>query len=264
VVMLHGNPTWSYYFRHLVLGLQDDYRCIVPDHIGMGLSEKPRDGKYRFTLEQRVDDLEVLLDRLNIDEKMTLVLHDWGGMIGMAYAARHPEHIKRLILLNTGAFHLPTEKSLPWQIAVCRLPIIGQWITQGLNAFCRGAVDDCVSRVTLSPKVAEAYLWPYNSWRNRMAVDRFIQDIPLSVHEPAYELISQVQSQLSQFAKCPTLLAWGMQDFVFDESFLNKWLTYLPNAQVHRFEDAGHYVLEDTKTQIVPMIREFLDKTAYA
>src|SRR5207244_932922 len=110
VVMLHGNPSWSFYYRRLVLGLRDSYRVIVPYHIGCGLSDKPDDASYRYTLEQRVRDLQALLDHLAIDGEITLVLHDWGGMIGMTYATRHPERIRRLVVLNTGAFHLPDAK----------------------------------------------------------------------------------------------------------------------------------------------------------
>src|SRR5512137_1165151 len=95
VVMLHGNPTWSFYYRNLVLALRDKYRCIVPDHIGCGMSDKPGDDRYDYTLQSRVDDLEALLDSLGVTNGITLVVHDWGGMIGMAYATRHPERIKR-------------------------------------------------------------------------------------------------------------------------------------------------------------------------
>src|SRR5512137_1488563 len=99
VVMIHGNPSWSFYYRNLVLALRDRYRCIVPDHVGCGLSAKPGDDRYDYTLPRRVDDLERLIDHLGLMEKITLVLHDWGGMIGMAYALRHPGRIGRLVLL---------------------------------------------------------------------------------------------------------------------------------------------------------------------
>ena len=95
VVMVHGNPSWSFYYRKLVNALRDNYRCIVPDHIGMGLSDKPDDETYNFTLDQRVDDLESLLDHLGITENITLVVHDWGGMIGLAYSTRHPNPCRR-------------------------------------------------------------------------------------------------------------------------------------------------------------------------
>ncbi len=156
VVMVHGNPSWSFYYRKLVLALRDNYRCIVPDHIGMGLSDKPDDETYNFTLDQRTDDLESLLDHLGITENITLVVHDWGGMIGMAYATRHPERIKRLVILNTSAFHLPNGKSVPWQLKLSRIPVVGALLNQGLNIFARAAVKQCVTRNPMSPEVAAA------------------------------------------------------------------------------------------------------------
>ena len=120
VVMLHGNPTWSFYYRHLIDSLRGSYRVIVPDHIGCGLSDKPDDSRYTYTLASRVDDLERLLDHLGLDRDLTLIMHDWGGMIGMAYAARHPERIARLVVSNTAAFHKPASKPLPRALAICR------------------------------------------------------------------------------------------------------------------------------------------------
>ncbi len=113
VVMLHGNPSWSFYWRKLVLGLRDRYRCIVPDHIGMGLSEKPGDDKYQYTLQSRVDDLEALLAHLGITGPVTLAVHDWGGMIGFGWALARSDRVKRLVILNTAAFPLPAAKAMP-------------------------------------------------------------------------------------------------------------------------------------------------------
>jgi len=140
VVMVHGNPSWSFYFRKMILGLREDRRCIAPDHIGMGLSDKPDDSLYEYTLKTRVDNLEILLDQLDITKNITLILHDWGGMIGSAYAVRHPERVKRLIILNTAAFRLPVNTPLPWQLKLARTPVIGEILVQGLNVFSIGAV----------------------------------------------------------------------------------------------------------------------------
>ena len=120
VVMLHGNPSWSYYWRHLVLALRDKYRCIVPDHVGMGLSDKPDDAAYRYTLQSRVDDLDALLDKLGVTGPVTLAVHDWGGMIGMGWAMRHAERVKRWVVLNTAMFPLPDAKPMPWQLSLGR------------------------------------------------------------------------------------------------------------------------------------------------
>ena len=257
LVMLHGNPTWSFYYRNLVLGLRDAYRTIVPDHIGCGLSDKPDDLKYEYSLRRRVADLETLLDHLELRENLTLVLHDWGGMIGMAFAHRHPERIKRLVLLNTAAFPLPTTTSLPWSLWWCRTPLIGPLLVRGVNAFSRGALRYCV-RNPLPSEVRNGYLAPYDSWRNRIAVLRFVQDIPLSPGERGYDLVQEVAEGLHRFAALPTLICWGEHDFVFDRHFLDEWRRRFPAAEVHSFPDAGHYVLEDAGAEILPLLRDFL------
>src|SRR5947209_19836323 len=138
VVMVHGNPTWSFYYRGLVDGLRDSYRTIVPDHIGCGLSDKPDDSRYDYTLESRIADREALLDHLGLDRGLTLVVHDWGGAIGLGYATRHPERVSRLVILNTAAFHLPKTKAFPWPLWLCRDTPLGAFLVRGLNAFCRG------------------------------------------------------------------------------------------------------------------------------
>lgn len=257
LVMLHGNPTWSFYYRNLVLGLRDKYRVVVPDHIGCGLSDKPDDSRYEYSLRQRVTDLESLLDRLELQNNLTLILHDWGGMIGMAFAHRHPERIKRLVILNTAAFPLPQGKRLPWSLWWCRTPLIGPLLVRGFNAFCRGAARYCV-RKPMPAEVRNAYLAPYDSWRNRIAVLRFVQDIPLTATDRGFDLVKEVADDLHRFASLSMLICWGEQDFVFDHFFLDEWRRRFPQAEVHVFPDAGHYVLEDAGTEILPLIRDFL------
>jgi len=258
VLMVHGNPTWSFYFRRLILALRGSYRAVAPDHIGCGLSDKPDDAHYHYTLTQRVADLEAVVEELELGEAITLVLHDWGGMIGMAFAARHPSRIARLILLNTAAFHLPSGKRLPWQLRLARSPLLGALLVRGLNAFVAGAVRTAVRRGPLDAEIRAAYRAPYDSWRNRIAVHRFVQDIPLAPRDESYELVSQVAERLPSFTGIPSLICWGMQDFVFDESFLQTWRRYLPHAEVHRFVDAGHWVLEDAADEILLLVTRFL------
>lgn len=258
IVMLHGNPSWSFYYRKLVLALRHQYRCIVPDHIGMGLSDKPHKGKYDFHFTQRANDLAALLDKLHINDNITLVMHDWGGMIGMTWASRFPGSVRRLIILNTAAFHLPAEKKLPLSIRLGRIPLINKIMCQGFNAFCRGAVKYCVSRHPMPAEVATAYLAPYNNWGNRLAVRKFVEDIPIDSQDRGYDTITEVESNLNQFSATPMLICWGMKDFVFDGTFLNEWTHRFPNAELHRFEDAGHYVLEDAADDIIPLISQFL------
>ncbi len=221
VIMIHGNPSWSFYYRHLFTALIDKYHCIVPDHIGMGLSDKPANGEYNFTLKQRVDDLDTLLSSLNVDNKLTLIVHDWGGMIGMAYATRYPDKIKRLVISNTAGFHIPKDKQIPWQLKLSRTPIIGSLLIRGLNAFCRGGVIQCVTRQEMSNDVKNAYLAPSDSWVNRLSVLRFVEDIPLDKKHVSYDMVDNVDNNLQQFSNLPMLICWGLNDFVFDRHYLD-------------------------------------------
>ncbi len=260
VVMVHGNPTWSFYFRNLVLALRDSYRCIVPDHIGCGLSDKPPVTAYDYSLKSRVNDLEALLDHLGLRENITLVVQDWGGMIGMAYAARHPERIKRIVATNTGAFPLPKSKPFPWSLWLGRNTRLGAWLILKKNAFCRVAAKWCVTRRKLPPEVREMYLKPYDTPEHRVAVLKFVQTIPLSERDPGYDIVRDTALSLSKFARVPTLLLWGMKDFVFDRHFLADWQRYFPHAETHTWPDCGHYLLEDAGEEAIPMVREFLTK----
>jgi cis-3-alkyl-4-acyloxetan-2-one decarboxylase len=258
VVMLHGNPTWGYYYRNLVGALRGRFRCIVPDHIGCGFSDKPQPPRYDYSLGSRIDDLTDLLVHLNVRENVTLVVHDWGGMIGMAWAARHVDAVKRLVILNSAAFHLPKAKRFPFRLWLGRNTRLGGWLIRSRNLFCRHAADVGVKRKPLPPDVREWYLMPYDSWENRVAVLRFVQTIPLKAGDPGYEIVSNVEAALPKFADKPALICWGMKDFVFDRHFLEEWDRRLPRAEVHRFADCGHYILEDAADEVIPLIERFL------
>lgn len=258
VLMLHGNPSWSYYWRKLVLGLRDGYRCIVPDHVGMGLSDKPGDKAYRYTLQSRVDDLEALVTQLDLGEKITLAVHDWGGMIGFGWALKHAHRIKRLVILNTAAFPLPRDKPMPWQLKLGREYNLGALAIRGFNAFAAGAARQGVVR-PMPEDVRRAYVAPYDSWKNRISTLRFVQDIPLGPRDRAWSLVEAAAKALPDYADRPAFIGWGLADFVFDHHFLDGFTRALPNAEVQAFEDAGHYVLEDKAEVLVPAIRRFLD-----
>ena len=263
VVMVHGNPSWSFYYRNLVKNLSKDHQCIVPDHIGCGLSDKPSDDEYDYTLTKRIDDLEALLDHLDVNSNITLVVHDWGGMIGLGYAARHPERIKRLVVLNTAAFHMPSSKSFPFALWLGRNTTIGSILVRGFNAFSGLASVIGVKRKPMAKEVRQAYVAPFNSWTNRISTLRFIQDIPLKPHHRNYQLVSDIAANLANFEKLPMLICWGLKDFVFDKHFLAEWQQRFPNAEVHAFDDCGHYILEDASDEVVPLINDFLIKTEF-
>ncbi len=264
LVMVHGNPSWSFFWRKLVAGLSDSYRTVAPDHVGMGLSDKPGDESYRYTLGSRVDDLEALLEHLEIRSDITLVLHDWGGMIGLAFAARHPERVKRLVLTNTAGFLLPEGRGLPWQLWLIKhLPFAVP--VRGFNAFCRGALSLCSTRPgRMTAQIKAAYLAPYDSWANRIAVHRFVQDIPMRKGDPAWDLVKGVEGYLEALRGLPVQILWGERDFVFDQHFLAEWRRRLPEAEFHTFPDCGHYLLEDAHEEVTPLVRDFLARNPLA
>jgi haloalkane dehalogenase len=256
IVMVHGNPTWSFYFRDLIRALRSTHRVVAPDHVGCGLSDKPSDDAYDYRFATRVDDLDALLDHIGVNEKVTLIVHDWGGMIGTAWACRHPERVERLVILNTAAFRLPATTSFPWALAFAR-SALGGFLIRAFNAFSFGATMTCTTR-RLPPLVRAAYRAPYDSWAHRIATQRFVQDIPLSPGEPSWGPVVAVEESLPKLAGKPMLLIWGERDFVFDNHFRDEWVRRFPLARLVSFPDGGHYIMEDATEEIVALVREFV------
>ena len=252
VVMVHGNPTWSYYYRHVISQLATSHRVIAIDHLGCGLSDKPQE--YPYCLQQHRDNLQALLDHLRID-RYALMVHDWGGAIGMGCAVNHPEKIERIVILNTAAFR---SRRIPLRIRICRWPGIGRFIVQGLNGFAWPAQFMAVTK-PLATEAAKAYLKPYDSWANRVAINAFVRDIPLSAAHPSYALLTEIEEGLARLRTpaIPKLILWGGQDFCFNRFFFDEWCERFPEANRHYFADGGHYILEDKRAEIAPLLQDF-------
>ena len=252
VLMLHGNPTWSFYYRNLLNELvAAGFRCVVPDHIGCGLSDQPE--VYDYTLKRRIDDVARLIDHLGISS-FSLVVHDWGGAIGCGLAGRRPAALEKLVLLNTAAYH---SKRIPMRIALVKLPVLGPLIIRGLNGFAGPAVNMSVVR-PLSKAVRRGFLWPYRSWSRRVAVWNFVKDIPLRASHPSYAELTEVEKGLDQLQAKPVKLVWGGKDFCFNHLFFQRWQEIFPDAEAHYHKDCGHYVLEDGGLGVWEEIRSFL------
>ena len=255
LLFLHGNPTWSFYYRNLIQNFQGRYRCVAPDHIGCGFSDKPQD--YDYTLSTHIDNLENLVDFLGL-KNITLVVHDWGGAIGMGLAVRKPELIKRLVLFNTASF-LSTD--IPLRIGLCRMPLLGTILIRYLNLFVRGVLRFGLKRrKRLKKNVRAGYLAPYDTFENRIANLKFVQDIPMEQAVPSYSVIQCIERNLKQFDGYPILIIWGSEDFCFNVKFLNKWREIFPRAEVREVYNAGHLVVEDASDEIIPWIEGFLRK----
>ncbi|MGI9515607.1 MAG: alpha/beta fold hydrolase [Pirellulaceae bacterium] len=255
VLMVHGNPTWSFYYRHLVNQLSPTHRAIAVDHIGCGLSEKPRDLPY--TLDLRIQHLREFVDQLDLRD-ITLLVHDWGGAIGLGAALEDLSRYRRFVIFNTGAFPPPY---FPWRIRICRAPVLGKFGVQGLNLFARAAIRMATGqRGGLPDDVAHGLLAPYDSWNNRRAIHEFVTDIPVRPAQPTWQRLEQIESGLTQLQDFPVKLLWGMRDWCFRPECLRKFQALLPNAETREFEQAGHYVVEDARDDVIAEVQDFLSR----
>jgi cis-3-alkyl-4-acyloxetan-2-one decarboxylase len=260
VVMVHGNPSWCWLYRDLIAALKSKYRCIAPDHIGMGLSDRPDDSRYQYTLDSRVADFTAFMERIVPTGPVTLVVHDWGGAIASAWAVRNPDRVRRMVVLNTAAFPMLAGKRLPATLRLVRNTRFGAFLVERFNAFAVGAARTSTAR-RLSGKARAAFVAPYDSPIARRAVLRFVQDIPLTESDPAYATLAETGKGLQLLADKPMMILWGLRDFVFDRDYFEEWCRRFPKAEAIGFADAGHYILEDVGPTIVPRIEDFLART---
>ncbi len=251
ILMVHGNPTWSFYYRNLIKEFSATHRCIVPDHVGMGLSDKP-DG-YVYSIRNHIANLSKLVEELDL-RNVTLVVHDWGGPIGFGTALNSPERFKRFVVFNTSVFQGP----MPPSIGMCRIPGLGPLIINGLNGFIRvGLIRAIADRERMAGAVGEGYLAPYDSWANRGAQKAFIDEIPMAESHPNWKLLSELDSGVSIFKDKPMVMIWGEQDFCFTPWYRQGMQERFPDAEVHPFDDAAHFVVEDAHERIIPLVHDF-------
>jgi haloalkane dehalogenase len=288
LLFVHGNPTWSFHWRRLILALRDRYRCVAPDHIGCGLSDKPR---VRLRLWHHFDHLTSLVSTLDL-RRVTLVAQDWGGAIGLATMLGMSRRLERIILFNTGAFP-PTY--IPWRIRVCRAPILGRFAVQAGNLFSRAALRMTLARLPrLEPAVSAGYLAPYDSWDHRRAVygfvrdiprrprrwilrkieeferetdvlprdrNEYIDDLPVSNWFETWRTLAAIERHLPSLADRPAALIWGMRDWCFRPDCLERFVKAWPQAEVHRLADVGHWVMEDAPEDSLAIVEKFLAET---
>jgi haloalkane dehalogenase len=238
VVMVHGNPTWSFFYRNVVLALRGTVRCIAPDHLGCGLSDKPQD--YDYTLPNHIRNLTALLDSLKL-KRVHLIVHDWGGPIGLGAMLPWGDGLGKVVILNTAAF---ADTVIPARIRFCRIPGIGEFVVRGLNGFAGPAAWMSVTK-PLSDPVKRGFLFPYDSWASRIAVHRFVLDIPTGKGTASDRALAEVERQLPLLGRKQVRILWGGRDFCFNRHYFERWVSLMPGARASYLAEAGHYVLED-------------------
>lgn len=258
ILCLHGNPTWSFLYRNFVKGLRGSHRVVAPDLIGFGLSEKLPDPA-AYSIGGHVDDVSALVESLDL-RRITLVLQDWGGPIGLGLAVRHPERIRALVVMNTIGFvpDIGSNGGPPLPLRLLRVPILGEQLIQGLGLFNRLFVPFGIARDERKPElVRRAYVQVQGTWQERAGTLAFPRLIPTAPDDAVVPLLESEDRFLRSF-RGPVLIAWGMKDRAFGPAVLAEWRKRFPRADVLELPDASHFLQEDAWEQIVPRIERLL------
>ena len=263
VVMMHGNPTWGYLYRHFIGPLTEaGYRAIVPDHLGFGRSDKP-DQPELYTIKRHAERLDNLLESLDLRDA-TAVGQDWGGPTVLHWATQHPERVRSLFILNTFAHRPRTDVELPLPLKLFQTRGVGEVLVKGLHVFVRGMVfrAGVVHRDRLTPDVKRAYLAPHPTFASRTPILVFPREIPAGPHGEVSDHNAQVEAGLAEhFRTKPVKIMWAMKDIAFTPEMVDQlWLKTVPDAEVEHIADAGHYLQEDAHERIVPALVEFLER----
>jgi len=250
VVMVHGNPAWSYTYRKLIRCLSQKYRCIAPDHIGFGLSEKPVEWDY--LPENHAINFEKLLNHLDL-QSITLMVGDWGGPIGLSYAVNHPDKIKSIIVTNTwmwpvkGIFHYEMFSRFMGGF-------FGRFLIKRYNFFVKVLMKR-MFRTEVDQKVHQHYIEPLKEPINRKGCCIFPKEIIGSNH-----WLENLWSKRGSIADKPSVIFWGNKDFAFRKIELEKWKTVFSDAHVHEFDEVGHFVQEELGDELCPLVDEHLEE----
>lgn len=254
LLCVHGNPTWSFYYRRVVDAFAADHRVVAVDHIGCGRSDKPCRDRFGYRLADHRDNLITLVEHLDL-QRIVLVAHDWGGAIGLSAMHALRSRLAGIVLLNTAAFPPPY---MPRRIAACRWPVVGTPAVRGLNLFAKAAVTMAMARTKMTDATRRGLLAPYDTWQNRVAIDAFVRDIPLDQSHPTMATLEELELGLPDFADVPIELIWGMKDWCFREECLLRFESVWPHAVSHRLAQTGHYVMEDSPDQTLAILDAFV------
>ncbi len=252
IVMIHGNPTWSFLYRNFIKELSHSYRCIAVDHLGFGLSDKPIDWSY--TPAEHAKNLSTFIKNLQLKDAI-LVVQDWGGPIGLSYALEHAETIKGLVVMNTWMWSVKGDPHYE-RFSAFMGGGIGRFLIRKFNFFARVVMKQATAdKSVFTPQIHNHYLSPLQSESDRKGCWRFPREIIQSDR-----WLNSLWEQRERIQNIPTLVLWGMKDIAFREKELKRWVGLFANCEVHEYMDAGHYIQEEKHTEAIPAIKAFLEK----
>lgn len=255
IVFVHGNPSWSFEFRHLIADLRSDYRCIAPDHVGFGLSSRSddEDDHHPHAHARR---FAALLDELQIRE-ITLFMTDWGGPIGLDFARRRPGRVSRLALANTWCWPVNRDLHFLWFSLLAGSPL-GQYLIKRRNVFVDGGIPRAMGvKSAITPEMLGHYRHAQPSARERAASAA----LPWQIIG-ASQWLDDIWEDRARFVDKPTLIFWGLRDIAFRRKELSRWRSALEYSEVHDYDDVGHFVAEEAPDRVIAALRDFMRRHA--
>ena len=251
IVFVHGNPSWSFEFRHLIADLRSDFRCIASDHIGFGLSSRSED-KDDHHPHSHARRFATLLDHLQIDSA-TLFMSDWGGPIALDYACRRPSRVSRLVIANTWCWLVNRDPHFIFFSSMMRSPL-GQYLIKQCNFFVNDVMPRAIGvKSAISDDVMGHYRQAQPSPRERAACAALPGYI---ISESKW--LGEIWEDRASFDSKPTTILWGERDIAFRTKELERWQSALSDVEVHRFSDVGHFVAEEAPDRVVATLRDFV------
>ena len=256
VLLLHGNPAWSYIYRDVIKQLREECRLVALDLPGFGMSRAP--SGYGFTPREHADVVSDFVGRLGLED-LVLVVQDWGGPIGMSYAAGHQENVRGLVIMNTWAWPASVSQRL-FSVVMGGWPL-GYWLQTRRNYFARAMLPDGIHhKERVTPVLRKAYLDPFPTPTSRKPTWVFPRQI-----RKARPWLAGLESRLPLLSDVPAEIVWGLKDVPgFPSSMIERWQRYLKNSRSETLDDAGHSVQEDRPEQVSAAVRRVLDRTGQA
>ena len=254
IVFVHGNPAWSFEFRHLIAGLRSGFRCVAPDHIGFGLSSRS-DRSEDYHPKSHANRFASLLDHLDLRD-LTLFVNDWGGPIGLDFARQHPDRVRRLVVGNTWCWPVGDDFHFRW-FSFLMSSCIGQYLLKRHNIFVNKVMPMAVgNKSLLTPEIMAHY-------RNALpSPDARAANAALPGYiVGASDWLDSIWRERAAFADKPTLIVWGLQDIAFRKKELDRWKSELSDIEVHEFENCGHFLAEEAPEELANALRAFMDRT---
>ncbi len=246
LLLLHGNPTWSFLYRDTINGLSDRFRCIAPDYPGFGLSTAPT--SYGFTPAEHARVVEHFLLSLDLSD-VTMMVHDWGGPIGLGIAGRHPERFRALVIGNTWAWPVNGDPHFERFSGLMGGPV-GRFLIHNFNVFVNLLIPAGTRRRRPSRRIMAAYRGPFSERSSRGPTHVFPREIVGS-----RDYLAGVESGLVNVRDLPALIVWGDRDIAFRGAERERFERLFPNHRAVVLRGAGHYVQEDASEEIVAEIR---------